>query len=167
MTKDEEHRRFHPEGHHEFGCPQCEARAAEELVANQMREAEAMRRNVAVEVPSVEQLVGALPEDPDDLVALIAHANAALPVYDSRKITREKIAQHIRRPAEAAIADHTGAEEWDWVKDALQFADALESLLPPPIYCRECGSEGFEKDARNGFCSRSCEMAYHDRENAE
>lgn len=133
MTKDEEHRRFHPEGHHEFGCPQCEARAAEELAANQMREAEAMRRNVGVEVPFVEQLVGALPEDPDDLVALIAHANAALPDYDPRKVTREMVAllrEIVDDERRGAVLGEYGINLRD-VDRLERLADALESYLPP------------------------------------
>lgn len=71
--------------------------------------------------------------------AVIALANAALPDSDPRKITRERIAL-IRELAELAwlraksfkVAEPFATRNADRAKDdVLQFADALESYLPP------------------------------------
>lgn len=102
---------------------------------------------------SVESLVGALPESPDDLAAVIGFANAALPDSDPRKITRKHV--ELLRETVAPLR---------------AFADALESYLPPPAAapapesCRECRVEGVT--LTDGFRSRSCAMAYHDRDGA-
>lgn len=64
----------------------------------------------------------------DDMHALIALANAALPDFDPRKITREKIevARHIMARAERRTM--VGVALFAATDDLL---DALESYLPP------------------------------------
>ena len=73
-------------------------------------------------------------DKPEDLRALIALANAALPDDDPRKITREKIATLREMVGYAAGAYTSSGESEDLKADEAflsPFLDALESYLPP------------------------------------
>lgn len=74
---------------------------------------------------TITEMVGALPERAEDMVSLVALANAALPDSDHRKITREMVGR-LRWAASHAGESNGGAQQ---CIDAI--ADALESYLPP------------------------------------